>query len=128
MPLERSNPSTISPPMGYHHVVKDGNTVYLAGQLSRDKDGNSVGVGDGAAQMEQAFSNVQAALAFAGSDMSHIKNMNVYLTHREDIPIYRVTREKFIPEEATPATTLILCAGLATPELRCEIQVTASII
>ena len=127
MPLQRSNPSTIHQPGGYHHVVKDGNTVYIAGQVSRDKEGNTVGVGDGAAQAEQTLRNVQGALASVGSDMSHIKKLNVYLTHREDIPAYRVARAKYIPDDDTPASTLILCAGLAEPEFRIEVEVIASI-
>ncbi len=127
MPLQRSNPSSIHEPRGYHHVVKDGNTVYIAGQVSRDKAGNTVGVGDGAAQAEQTLRNVQEALASAGSDMNHIKKLNVYLTHREDIPAYREARAKFIPDDATPASTLILCSGLAEPEFRIEVEVIASI-
>ena len=39
MPIERINPSNLSQSGGYHHVVKDGKTVYVAGQVSRDKDG-----------------------------------------------------------------------------------------
>ena len=52
MSIERINPSSLGQPGGYHHVVKDGNTVYLAGQVARDKDGKTVGVGDAAAQAE----------------------------------------------------------------------------
>ena len=127
MPLQRTNPATMHQPRGYHHVVKDGNTVYIAGQVGRDKDGNTVGVGDAAAQADQTLSNVQAALASVGSDMNHIMKLTVYLTHREDIPAYRVARAKFIPDDATPASTLILCAGLAEPEFRIEVEVVASI-
>ncbi len=49
MPLERFNPEGLAPAGGYHHVVKDGNTIYVAGQVSRDKEGKTVGVGDAAA-------------------------------------------------------------------------------
>ena len=127
MPLERLNPAALAQPGGYHHVVKDGNTVYVAGQVSRDKDGKTVGVGDAAAQAEQIFSNVQEALKAAGSDMNHIKKLNVFLTHREDIPAYRAARGKFISGDALPVSTLILCAGLADPDFRIEIEVIASV-
>ena len=50
MAIERTHPSSLGQPGGYHHVVKDGKTVYLAGQVARDRDGNTVGVGDAAAQ------------------------------------------------------------------------------
>lgn len=127
MPLERFNPEGLAPAGGYHHVVKDGNTIYVAGQVSRDKEGKTVGVGDAAAQAEQIFSNVQVALEAAGSDMNHIKKLNVFMTHREDIPAYRVARGKFISDDALPVSTLILCAGLADPDFRMEIEVIASV-
>jgi len=127
MPLERINPEGLAQPGGYHHVVKDGNTIYVAGQVSRDKEGKTVGVGDAAAQAEQIFSNVQEALEAAGSDMNHIKKLNVFMTHREDIPAYRVARGKFISDDALPVSTLILCAGLADPDFRMEIEVIASV-
>ena len=127
MPLERLNPAGLARPGGYHHVVKDGNTIYVAGQVSRDKDGNTVGVGDATAQAEQIFSNVQEALKAAGSDMNHIKKLNVFMTHREDIPAYRAARGKFISNDALPVSTLILCAGLADPDFRIEIEVIASV-
>ena len=127
MPLERLNPAGLAHPGGYHHVVKDGNTIYVAGQVSRDKDGKTVGVGDAAAQADQIFSNVQAALNAAGSDMNHIKKLNVFLTHREDIPAYRAARGKFISNDALPVSTLILCSGLADPDFRIEIEVIASV-
>ena len=126
MPQQRSNPSGIGPPRGYHHVVKDGNTIYIAGQVSRDKDGNTVGVGDPAAQAEQIFSNIKAALESVGSDMRHISKLNAFLTHREDMGAYRAAREKHIPDDAVPASTLIFCSGLADPDFRMEIEVIAS--
>ena len=127
MPLERFNPEGLAQPGGYHHVVKNRNTIYVAGQVSRDKEGKTVGVGDAAAQAEQIFSNVQEALEAAGSDMNHIKKLNVFMTHREDIPAYRVARGKFISDDALPVSTLILCAGLADPDFRMEIEVIASV-
>lgn len=126
MPQQRINPSGINKPGGYHHVVKDGNTIYVAGQVSRDKDGNTVGVGDGAAQAEQIFSNIKVALESVGSDMSHINKLNVFLVHREDMPAYRAARGKYIPDDALPASTLIMCSGLADPDFRMEVEVIAS--
>ena len=86
MSIERSNPEALANPPGYSHVVKDGTTVYVAGQLARDSEGKTVGEGDFAAQAEQAFKNVRTALESAGTDMNHIMKMNVFMTHREDIP------------------------------------------
>lgn len=125
MPIQHINPSTIAPPKGYSHVVKDGSTVYIAGQVARDKDGKTVGVGDAKAQAEQVFKNLEAAMAAAGGNLSHIVKTNIFMTHREDIPAYRETRAKYLPNDNPPASTLILCSGLADPDFRIEIEAIA---
>ena len=127
MAVERSNPSALANPPGYSHVVKDGTTVYVAGQVARDRDGNTVGVGDFSAQAEQVFENVRGALESVGSDMHSIMKLNVFMTNREDIPAYRVVRPKFVPDDALPVSTLILCSGLADPDFRIEVEVIATI-
>ena len=127
MVVERSNPSGLANPPGYSHVVRDGTTVYVAGQVARDRDGKTVGVGDFSAQAEQVFENVRAALESVGSNMSSIMKLNVFMTHREDIPAYRVVRAKFVPDDALPVSTLILCSGLADPDFRIEVEVIATV-
>jgi enamine deaminase RidA (YjgF/YER057c/UK114 family) len=118
MAIERSNPSALANPPGYIHVVKDGTTVYVAGQVARNSEGKTVGVGDINAQAEQVFENVRRALESVGSGMGSIMKLNVFMTNREDIPAYRVVRARFIPDDDLPVSTLILCSGLADPDLR----------
>ena len=126
MAVERSNPSALASPAGYSHVVKDGKTVYVAGQVARNSEGKTVGVGDFSAQAEQVFKNVQGALKSVGSDMNCIMKLNVFLTHREDFAAYRVVRAKFVPDDALPVSTLIFCSGLADPDFRIEVEVVAT--
>ncbi|MFC1918125.1 RidA family protein [Chloroflexota bacterium] len=125
MPIQYINPSTIALPKGYSHVVKNGSTVYVAGQVARDRDGKTVGVGDAKAQLEQVFKNLEAALAAAGGNLSHIVKTNVFMTHREDIPVYREIKAKYLPEDNLPVSTLVLCSGLANPDFRVEIEAIA---
>jgi len=125
MSIQRSNPAALANPPGYSHVVLDGTTIYVAGQLSRNNKGETVGEDDFAAQAEQAFKNVQAALESVGSDLNHILKMNVFMTHREDIPQYREIKSRFVPDGDLPASTLILCSGLADPVFRIEVEVIA---
>ena len=123
--IQYFNPSTSAPPRGYSHVVKAGDTVYIAGQVARDRDGKTVGVGDPTAQMEQVFKNLEAALAAAGGNLSHIIKTNVFMTHREDILAYRETKAKYMSDDNPPVSTLILCSGLADPDFRIEIEAIA---
>ena len=62
MAVERSNPSALANPPGYSHVVKDGKTIYVAGQLSRNSAGETVGEGNFSAQAEQAFNGMDCSV------------------------------------------------------------------
>ena len=57
MAPEFFNPEEIAPsPVNlYNHVVKVGNTVYIAGQVSRGLDGNTIHKGDAAAQIQSGL-------------------------------------------------------------------------
>ncbi len=125
MSIQHINPSTIGPPRGYSHVVKDGSTIYVAGQVARDRDGKTVGVGDAKAQTEQVFKNLEAALAGAGGNLNHIVKTNIFMTHREDISAYREIKAKYLPDDDPPVSTLVLCSGLADPDFRIEIEAIA---
>ena len=124
MALERMNPPELFTPTGYHHVVKDGNTVYVAGQVGIDKDRN-MGE-DAASQIEQTFKNLKACLEAAGSDLHHLKKLTIYLAHREDAPTYREIRSRYVPNELTGTGTIVI-AGLADPKVRIEIDAIAAI-
>jgi enamine deaminase RidA (YjgF/YER057c/UK114 family) len=51
-----------------HVVVVEGRrTIFIAGQLARDRQGNVVGKGDMRAQIRQVGENLKAALAAAGA-------------------------------------------------------------
>ncbi len=125
MSIQYLNPSTSAPPRAYSHVVKAGNTVYIAGQVARDQDGKTVGVGDIKAQTEQVFKNLEAALAAAGGNLSHLVKTNTFMTHREDLPAYREAKAKYMSHDNLPVGTLILCSGLANPDFRIEIEAIA---
>src|SRR5918993_3688504 len=62
--IERLNPQGLSTPTGYTHVVsaRGGKTVYVAGQIALDAQGQLVGKGDLAAQTKQVFENLSIAL------------------------------------------------------------------
>ncbi len=48
---------------GYSQAVKVGDTIYLAGQVSHDDEGNVLGEGDMEVQMRAAYHNVEKVLA-----------------------------------------------------------------
>jgi enamine deaminase RidA (YjgF/YER057c/UK114 family) len=53
--------------------------VFLAGQVAWDADGALVGEGDLAAQVEQCFLNVGAALAEVGGSLDDVAKLTIYV-------------------------------------------------
>jgi len=108
-------------------AVVAGNTVYLRGQIGQDLDTReSVGVGDVAAQTEQAMANIAMLLEEAGSSLEDIVKIVVYLTdirYRE--PVYRVMGRWL--KGVFPVSTGIVVTALARPEWVVEIDATAVI-
>jgi len=107
-------------------AVRAGNHVFLRGQVGQDLDGRVVGVGDPAAQAEQAMRNVKTLLEEAGSRLEHICKVTIYITdraHRE--PVYRVVGSWL--KGVFPCSTGLIVSGLARPEYLMEIDVAAVI-
>ena len=127
--VKRTNPPTLSKPTGYTHVVEvtgPGKTIYIAGQIALDKDGNVAGARDMKAQAEQVFKNLQAALDAAGAKFSDVVKMNTYVTDMEQAPAVREVRARYFGD-TTPASTLVQVVRLARPEFLLEIEVIAAV-
>ena len=77
--LRRVNPPELARPSGFSHAVVAGRTVHLAGQTALDGAGRIVGVGDIAAQFEQALGNLLTALRAAGGRPAELATMTVYI-------------------------------------------------
>jgi enamine deaminase RidA (YjgF/YER057c/UK114 family) len=107
-------------------AVVAGNTIYLRGQVGTDFDGNLVGLGDPAAQAEQAMANVAQLLHEAGSDLSHIVKTTTYITDpRFREPVYQVVGRWL--KGVYPVSTGLVVAGLGRAEWLMEIDVIAVI-
>ena len=108
-------------------AVRAGNMVFLRGQVGQDLETReSVGIGDAAAQTEQAMKNVKQLLEEAGSKLEDICKITIYLTdprYRE--PVYRTVGRWL--KGVFPVSTGLIIDGLARPEWVMEIDVIAVI-
>ena len=108
-------------------AVVAGDTVFLRGQVGQDLDtSESVGIGDPAAQAEQAMTNVARLLEEAGSGLDDVCKIVIYLVdprHRE--AVYRVVGRRL--RGVHPVSTGLVVSALARPEWLVEIDVTAVI-
>jgi len=108
-------------------VVARGRSVFVRGQVGQDLDtAVNVGVGDPAAQAEQAMSNVETLLREAGAGLEHICKITIYLTDpRFRESVYRTVGRRL--RGVYPVSTGIVVAGLARPEWLVELDVIAVI-
>jgi enamine deaminase RidA (YjgF/YER057c/UK114 family) len=114
-------------PAGYSHVVvaQGGRTIYIAGQLAVDKDGNLVGRDDFRAQVKQVFENLKARLEEGGATFKDVVKLNYYLTDASDLQGLRETRNGYINTENPPASTLVVVKQLVREEYLLEVEAIA---
>jgi enamine deaminase RidA (YjgF/YER057c/UK114 family) len=117
------NPGGIADPSpsGFTAVVKAGSTVYIAGMVAQDENGNVVGEGDAEAQTRQIWHNIGVAVQAAGGSLSDIVKTTTYVTGIEHgAAVRRVRGELF--SENPPTSTLLVVSELANPAYVVEIE------
>jgi enamine deaminase RidA (YjgF/YER057c/UK114 family) len=120
------NPDTLAKPPSYTHVVEvtgPCRTVYIAGQLGTDRDGN---IASGfRAQAAQVFENLKAALAAVGATFRDVVKVNSYLADIGDLPVLREVRAPYLNTAALPASTTIAVSEFARPGALLEVEAVA---
>jgi len=126
MPNQYLNPDTLSKPRGYTQVVKAGNTVYIAGQVSVGPDGNVVGKGDAEAQVRQIWRNIEAAArAAGGTGLQNVVKTTTYVTSINYAAAVRKVRDELFSTLNPPTSTLLVVSALANPDFMVEIEAIA---
>ncbi|MBB5857679.1 RidA family protein [Amycolatopsis umgeniensis] len=106
--------------------------VFIAGQVSWDADGATVGEGDLAAQVEQCYLNVATALAGAGATFDDVAKMTVYVVDwtLDKLALFLEGVDRAAAKlggTPVPPGTLIGVAALDVPEHLVEVEATAVI-
>ncbi len=117
------NPSGVNDPSpsGFTAVVKAGNTVYIAGMVAQDANGNVVGAGDAEAQTRQIWRNIEVAVQAAGGSLSDIVKTTTYVTGIEHGAAVRAVRGELFASNP-PTSTLLVVSELANPAYYVEIE------
>ncbi len=110
--------------IGYSHAAKAGNTLYIAGQIAKDVDGNIVGRDDFKKQARQVHENLKNILEEAEGSLQNIVKMTTFLTHYGYIETYRSVRNEYFPEPCPP-NTLLIVESLALPDYMIEVEAVA---
>ena len=106
MAKENISPKNVYAPNGYHQAVKVGNTIYTAGQVAQDLEGNLVGKGDFLKQVEQAFENLKNVLEAAGATMADIVQLSMYVTDYTNMDNIGDLWVKYLGPTFPPATAV----------------------
>jgi 2-iminobutanoate/2-iminopropanoate deaminase len=108
----------------YVHAIRVENTLYVAGQVARDVNGDLVGAGDAAAQARQVYKNVEAILKAAGASWRDVVKVTTYLVDRADSPAVSAVRFEHFGDQRPPHTAVIV-AGLGSAEVLVEVDIIA---
>jgi enamine deaminase RidA (YjgF/YER057c/UK114 family) len=114
--------STFEREIGYSRAVVDGDWIFVSGTTGFDYVTMTI-ADDVVAQTEQCLRNIEAALAQAGASLADVVRVRYMLPNADDFPPCWPTLRTYFGE-VRPAATMI-CAGLADPRMRIEIEVTA---
>lgn len=117
-----SSGSAFEDQIGYSRAVVDGDLVFVSGTTGYDYATMTMAP-DVAAQCEQAFRNIAAALEQAGAAMDDVARVVFYLPDRADWPPCWPVVRRWLGT-ARPAATMLV-AGLQSPDMKIEIEVTA---
>ena len=125
MPRFLNTESMPKPASNYVQAVEmatPGRRLIISGQIGVTPDGNMLeGYRD---QARQAWQNAFAALAAADMQIADIVAIRVYDVAPGDVAAYREIRDACLEGHA-PASTYVVVAGLAHPDLLTEIEVEA---
>lgn len=123
--VQRINPAGLSTPTTYSHIVRAGNTIYIAGQVGADAKGVVAGPGM-KEQVERVLTNLHTALGSQKLDYSHVAKINIYVTSIDEFraPDVAAIRAKFFGSHR-PASTLVQVSRLADPAFKVEIEAIA---
>lgn len=121
--LQFMNPPTAPAPFSrYSQAVSapEGHRwLYIAGQVGCGLDHKIAQGFD--AQAALAWKNLVALLEAGGMTVNDLVKINLFLTRQSDVPASRVARDHAL-QGAAPASTLLVVAGLAHPDMLIEVE------
>jgi 2-iminobutanoate/2-iminopropanoate deaminase len=113
---------------GYAQAVKVGDTIYLAGQVSHDEKGATVGKGNMEAQMRQAYANVGRVLALYGATLENVVDEILFVTDMESAFAAAVRcRKEIFGGSPVLGSTIVQIQRLGFPDFLIEIRCVARV-
>lgn len=107
---------------GYSRAVVDGDWIFVSGTTGFDYARMAIPKGV-AAQTEQCFANIAAALDKAGGSLADVVRVRIFLGSRKDFAAVAPIVGRHFAKIRPANTTLV--TGFVDPRMKIEIEVTA---
>jgi len=95
----------------YSQAVRDGDTVYLSGQIPLVAETMEIVEGDMAVQVRRVFDNLKAVAEAAGGSLADAAKLTVYLTDLNHFPVVNEIMAEYF-DEPYPARAAVGVAAL----------------
>jgi enamine deaminase RidA (YjgF/YER057c/UK114 family) len=102
-------------------TVRQGTFVFVSGLLSRNRDGEVIGIGDMGAQIRQVGENLKLALASAGATLDDLVRTCTFTTDIDEFFRHAELRDEIFGP-ALPTSTTIGVTRLSDPRFLVEIE------
>ena len=112
--------------MTYSHAIKVGNTIYVSGQVARDKEYRICHKRDFLGQIEMVFQNIKDVLEVAGASMQDVVKLNFFCRHLWDLRLMGPAFEKYFGDHV-PTMTAVEVVQLWHPHVLVEVEAIAVI-
>ncbi len=123
------NPWTWQDSRGFvqaNEVRGAGRTLYCAGVISVDDDGQPLHEGDMRAQAMRALDNLETILSLANCELADVVRLTIYTTDMDMyLGVAPEVRARLAAAGCLPASTLLGVSRLAMPRLLIELEATA---
>ncbi len=111
-------------PLGpYSQAIVAEGFVFVAGQLAVNPASNELELGDVRSQTRRALENIRAILEAAGSSLSDVVRVGVFLADMNDFQAMNEVYREFFPDDPPARTTV----GVTMPKIRVEIDCIARV-
>ena len=111
-------------PNPYSYGIRSGDTLFLAGLVSRNGKDNSVVEGDMTAQTKTVLDNAGQVLKAAGMSFDNVVSSRVFITDQTKFQEMNKTYQTFFTKDPPARATVV--APLMGPQYQVEITLTAS--